>query len=225
MRSSPVSRFVRSNVGPVSHSSCGQWRVVCSAMIRWFSASRWSTSSVTGRSSSGSIGAQEVQRLAAELVVEHELREAEDEHEVEHPRARDGVHARRAPRAARSRTSRRPPGRRSPSRPRGPCRPVSAGRATSRPGRRRRRGGAPRSQPSASSRRACGTSPGRRRRGPGTGLDQLRDRDPPSTSAVWNTVAPTSVTGAMSPISVTGTISTGIPASTQSIRFWHESSP
>ena len=42
---------------------------------------------------------------------------------------------------------------------------------------------------------------------------------PPSTSAVWKTVAPTSVTGAISPISVTGTISTGIPASTQSIRF------
>ncbi len=48
---------------------------------------------------------------------------------------------------------------------------------------------------------------------------------PASTSAVWNTVAPTSVTGAISPMRVTGTISTGIPASTQSRRFWHESSP
>ena len=47
---------------------------------------------------------------------------------------------------------------------------------------------------------------------------------PASTSAVWKTVAPTTVTGAMRPISVTGTISTAIPASTQSMRFWHESS-
>ena len=42
---------------------------------------------------------------------------------------------------------------------------------------------------------------------------------PASTSTVWKTVAPTVVTGAISPISVTGTISTGMPASTQSIRF------
>ena len=41
---------------------------------------------------------------------------------------------------------------------------------------------------------------------------------------MWKTVAPTVVTGAMRPISVTGTISTGTPASTQSIRFWQESS-
>ena len=41
---------------------------------------------------------------------------------------------------------------------------------------------------------------------------------------MWKTVAPTIVTGAIRPISVTGTISTAIPASTQSIRFWHESS-
>src|SRR5690348_18484280 len=41
---------------------------------------------------------------------------------------------------------------------------------------------------------------------------------PASTSIVWKTVAPTSVTGAIRPISVTGTISTGMPASTQSIR-------
>ena len=34
----------------------------------------------------------------------------------------------------------------------------------------------------------------------------------------------TVVTGAMRPISVTGTISTGTPALTQSMRFWHESS-
>jgi len=47
---------------------------------------------------------------------------------------------------------------------------------------------------------------------------------PARTSTVWKTVAPTMVTGAMSPISVTGTISTATPASTQSIRFWHESS-
>src|SRR3990170_1803017 len=47
---------------------------------------------------------------------------------------------------------------------------------------------------------------------------------PASTSTVWNTVAPTMVTGAMSPWSVTGTISTGMPASTQSMRFWQESS-
>src|SRR3954453_9705488 len=47
---------------------------------------------------------------------------------------------------------------------------------------------------------------------------------PARTSAVWKTVAPTTVTGAISPINVTGTISTAIPASTQSIRFWHESS-
>ena len=47
---------------------------------------------------------------------------------------------------------------------------------------------------------------------------------PASTSAVWKMVAPTSVTGAMRPISVTGTISTGMPASTQSMRFWQESS-
>ena len=33
-----------------------------------------------------------------------------------------------------------------------------------------------------------------------------------------------SVTGATSPMSVTGTISTGMPASTQSMRFWQESS-
>ena len=32
------------------------------------------------------------------------------------------------------------------------------------------------------------------------------------------------MTGAIRPISVTGTISTGTPASTQSIRFWQESS-
>ena len=47
---------------------------------------------------------------------------------------------------------------------------------------------------------------------------------PARTSIVWKTVAPTVVTGAMRPISVTGTISTGMPASTQSIRFWQESS-
>src|SRR6476469_5647945 len=47
---------------------------------------------------------------------------------------------------------------------------------------------------------------------------------PARTSIVWKTVAPTTVTGAMRPISVTGTISTGIPASTQSMRFWQESS-
>ena len=47
---------------------------------------------------------------------------------------------------------------------------------------------------------------------------------PARTSIVWKTVAPTIVTGAMRPISVTGTISTGMPASTQSIMFWHESS-
>ena len=47
---------------------------------------------------------------------------------------------------------------------------------------------------------------------------------PASTSAVWKTVAPTTVTGAIRPISVTGTISTATPASTQSIRFWQESS-
>ena len=47
---------------------------------------------------------------------------------------------------------------------------------------------------------------------------------PASTSTVWKTVAPTVVTGAIRPISVTGTISTGMPASTQSIRFWQESS-
>ena len=35
---------------------------------------------------------------------------------------------------------------------------------------------------------------------------------PARTSAVWKTVAPTGVTGAIRPISVTGTISTGIPA-------------
>ena len=34
---------------------------------------------------------------------------------------------------------------------------------------------------------------------------------PASTSTVWKTVAPTTVTGAISPISVTGTISTAIP--------------
>ncbi len=47
---------------------------------------------------------------------------------------------------------------------------------------------------------------------------------PARTSAVWKTVAPTTVTGAIRPIRVTGTISTAIPASTQSIRFWQESS-
>ena len=47
---------------------------------------------------------------------------------------------------------------------------------------------------------------------------------PARTSTVWKIVAPTVVTGAISPISVTGTISTGTPASTQSIRFWQESS-
>src|SRR5438552_2143751 len=47
---------------------------------------------------------------------------------------------------------------------------------------------------------------------------------PASTSIVWKTVAPTTVTGAIRPISVTGTISAGTPASTQSIRFWQESS-
>ena len=41
---------------------------------------------------------------------------------------------------------------------------------------------------------------------------------------MWKTVAPTVVTGATRPMSVTGTISTGMPASTQSIRFWQESS-
>ena len=48
---------------------------------------------------------------------------------------------------------------------------------------------------------------------------------PVRTSTQWKTSAPTSVTGAMRPISVTGTISTGTPASTQSSRFWQESSP
>ncbi len=47
---------------------------------------------------------------------------------------------------------------------------------------------------------------------------------PARTSIVWNTVAPTVVTGATRPIRVTGTISTGMPASTQSMRFWQESS-
>ena len=47
---------------------------------------------------------------------------------------------------------------------------------------------------------------------------------PASTSTAWKTVAPTTVTGAIRPIRVTGTISTGMPASTQSIRFWQESS-
>ena len=47
---------------------------------------------------------------------------------------------------------------------------------------------------------------------------------PARTSTVWKTVAPTIVTGAISPISVTGTISTAMPASTQSIMFWQESS-
>ena len=47
---------------------------------------------------------------------------------------------------------------------------------------------------------------------------------PASTSTVWKTVAPTVVTGAIRPIRVTGTISTATPASTQSIRFWQESS-
>ena len=47
---------------------------------------------------------------------------------------------------------------------------------------------------------------------------------PARTSAVWKTVAPTTVTGAIRPMRVTGTISTGMPASTQSIMFWHESS-
>ena len=47
---------------------------------------------------------------------------------------------------------------------------------------------------------------------------------PASTSAVWKTVAPTIVTGAMRPMRVTGTISTAMPASTQSMRFWQESS-
>ncbi len=41
---------------------------------------------------------------------------------------------------------------------------------------------------------------------------------------MWKTVAPTVVTGAIRPISVTGTISTAMPASTQSMRFWQESS-
>ena len=48
---------------------------------------------------------------------------------------------------------------------------------------------------------------------------------PASVSTMWKTSAPTSVTGAIRPISVTGTISTGMPASTQSSMFWHESSP
>ena len=47
---------------------------------------------------------------------------------------------------------------------------------------------------------------------------------PARTSIVWKTVAPTVVTGAIRPISVTGTISTAMPASTQSMRFWQESS-
>ena len=47
---------------------------------------------------------------------------------------------------------------------------------------------------------------------------------PARTSTVWKTVAPTTVTGAIRPIRVTGTISTAIPASTQSMRFWQESS-
>ena len=41
---------------------------------------------------------------------------------------------------------------------------------------------------------------------------------------MWKTVAPTIVTGAIRPISVTGTISTAMPASTQSMMFWQESS-
>ena len=48
---------------------------------------------------------------------------------------------------------------------------------------------------------------------------------PVSVSTMWNTSEPTSVTGAIRPIRVTGTISTGMPASTQSSRFWQESSP
>ena len=111
--------------------------------------------------------AHEAQRLAAHLVVEDELRQAEDEQEVEHPGAGHRVDARRAPRSARCRTSRRRPGRRGSCRRRGPCTTGSAGRATWRPRRRRRRAGAPRSPPSASSRSSCGTSPARRRTGPG----------------------------------------------------------
>ena len=47
---------------------------------------------------------------------------------------------------------------------------------------------------------------------------------PASTSAAWKAAAPSVVTGAFSPSSVTGTISTGMPASTKSMRFWQESS-
>ena len=91
--------------------------------------------------------------------------------------------------------------------------------------RRRRRAGAPRSRPSASSRSSCGTSPAPRRRGPARPVGSTWAIVMPArTSIVWKTVAPTVVTGAMRPISVTGTISTGTPASTQSIRFWQESS-
>ena len=48
---------------------------------------------------------------------------------------------------------------------------------------------------------------------------------PVKTSTQWKTSAPTRVTGAIRPISVTGTISIGMPYSTQSRRFWQESSP
>jgi hypothetical protein len=49
--------------------------------------------------------ADEAQRLAAELVVQEQLRQAEDEQEVEHPRARDAVDARERA-EQRARTSR-----------------------------------------------------------------------------------------------------------------------
>ena len=54
--------------------------------------------------------------------------------------------------------------------------------------------------------------------------DDLGHRDAGQHVDAWKHVAPTVVTGAISPMSVTGTISTGTPASTQSIRFWQESS-
>ena len=47
---------------------------------------------------------------------------------------------------------------------------------------------------------------------------------PLSTSAVCSTTVPTGLTGLISPRRGTGTNSMGMPQSTQSIRFWEESS-
>ena len=194
-------------------------------MIRCWSAISWSISSPTGRSSSGLTSRTKRSACPHISSSKTSLGRLNTSRKSSMPGPDDGVDAgqRRDERAA----ERLGAGLRVEDRAvrQRHVRLRRAARATSRPRRRRRRAGAPRWPTSASWRSSCGRSPARRRTGPARpGRMTWAIVIPASTSTVWKTVAPTIVTGAIRPISVTGTISTAMPASTQSMRFWQESS-